>query len=129
MPLTIKYIPLYSSNAELEAEFFLQYFRLSDAGSIKLPGDTVGRLLKINDNIELYLLFIPYDGSKAHPAPKIIIQTTDCLKEYVFMKGHGVDFRERPQKFANGLGALFKLTEHSEYLVLEERDYNFPLPG
>jgi hypothetical protein len=128
MSLSIKYIPIYSKNIEAEVQFFIQYFNLTYAGKMQLTVDVEGILLKLDANKELYFLIIPSgitaDDLNHSEAFKIIIHTNDCLKEYLFMKERGIEFDERPQHRSLGLAACFKLADGSQYMLLEERNYN-----
>lgn len=126
MSLSIKYIPLYSKNVDAEVEFFIQHFGLIHAGKILINTDIEGVLVKLDADKELYLLFIPSERKVDPSNFKIIINTNDCLKEYLAMKNEGVEFEERPHYLSSGLAACFKLSEGSHFLLLEERNYDEP---
>jgi len=128
MSLSIKYIPIYSKDVATEVQFFIQYFNLTYAGKVQLTEKAEGVLLKLDANKELYLLIMPSgflaDNLNHHDDFKIIIHTNDCLKEYLLMKDSGIEFDERPQHQPLGLTARFKLSDGSQYMLLEERNYN-----
>jgi hypothetical protein len=128
MSFSIKYIPIYTNNIDTEVQFFIQYSNLSYAGKIQLTPDIEGVLLKLDVNKELYLLIIPSDflSGDVNPAPdfKIIVNTSDCLKEYLLLKDGGIEFEERPKYLPLGLAAKFKVADGSQYMLLEERDYD-----
>lgn len=126
MSLSIKYIPVYTQDIDSEVEFFIKYFNLIYSGKIHVSEDVEGVLLKLDTSIELYLLFIPTgaEGKNAAPDYKIIMNTNNCIKEYLTMKNSGVEFDARPQHLPVGLAANFKVADGNHYLLLEERDYN-----
>lgn len=128
MPLAIKYIPLYSKNIETEIAFFVRYFNLIDAGKIRLSPDVEGALLKLDVNKELYLLVLPegFAPDDAPPDFKVIINTDDCLKEYLWLKSNGFEFEGKPYNLPAGLAASFNVEGGARYMLLEERDYNQP---
>jgi len=132
MSLSIKYIPFHTKDIDREVHFFTKYFDLEYSGRIKFNAAVEGVLLKLYANKELYLLLIPQEAGKESVLPaddpnyRIIINTNDCLKEYIDMREGGIEFEERPKYLPSGLGACFKVGEGARYLLLEERNYDQP---
>jgi len=127
MSLSIKYIPVFSGNIHKEVQFFMDYFNLIPAGKIKVTDDVEGILLKLDANKELYLLIMPdfmKNDKKGAADFNIIVNTNDCLKEYLLMKDSGIEFEKKPEHTPSGLAVRFNTPGGSRYMLLEERNYN-----
>ncbi|MEO6523076.1 MAG: VOC family protein [Mucilaginibacter sp.] len=120
--MKIKYIPVFVKDMENGIRFFNDKLGLKVADQIMLDNQTPYLPIQMN-SADLYLGLV-VDKDNMGFKTRIILNTTDCLKDYHQLKAAGICFNKQPEYLAIGLSAEFNDDYGNQYILLEERNYN-----
>ena len=102
--------------------FFNDKLGLKIADQIVLDNQTPYLPIQMNSD-DLYLGLV-VDKENQGFKTRIILNTSDCLKDYHQLKSAGICFNKQPEYLAIGLSAEFNDDYGNQYILLEERNYN-----
>lgn len=119
--MRIKYIPFFTEHMEEQVRLFTDQLNFNVVGKHNMYGSTESRLLHSGTGDTLIAL----TDHKAYRGHKncMILNTDDCLKDYLQLKADGLMCVKEPYYLPIGLVAEFVDMQNNRYMLLEERNY------
>jgi predicted enzyme related to lactoylglutathione lyase len=120
--MKLKYIPVFAEDVDAQISFYTQKLGFSAISNISFMEGERCTVLQ-SDNLDVALVVGGSNGTNNTFKSCIILNTEDCLKDYLSYKTSGVFFCTTPRYLPNGLAAEFLDPGGNRFILLEERNY------
>lgn len=108
---------------EVSVQFFTDILGFEQTTSIRIRNREC-TALRINEGSPL--LVLEENGAETMPLTepeRIVLNTDDCLRDYLRLKSRGVQFLNAPEYLSVGLSVQFTDPTGNVFALFEQRDY------
>ncbi len=114
---------IYVQKVQVAKQIFIQDLGYTDLYSSSDP-ERRWALLESTCKLARVLLVEKEKSNEAHSKGRVYLKSSDCLKDFYFMKKAEVKFINKPYYLEKGLAVDFVDTQNNLYTLLEEREYS-----
>ncbi|MVN23317.1 VOC family protein [Mucilaginibacter arboris] len=121
--MKIQYTSIFADDIGQQLGFLTEKLGFQITKKLQLDTDMECFLLRQPFDAGLQISLINSEGIKGHTTI-VILNTTDCIKDYHELKAAGIHFIAKPSYTESGMFAKFEDPSDNVYILLEERIYS-----